>query len=529
MLPLAAAPTPEKAPPAEKAKPAPTPAPEAPAQAAAAPPAAPAPSAAPAPPPTPAAEAAPAVVPASPAPSKAAQEPASAPAPPEKATAKGRRGRSEKAATTAAALAAADAAPSAPATAQPPQETSAPIADPLAPAVTAPEVMAAAEPEPPTPGPEPTPSPIEPVVPAPPPPPPVVPLPPTPVAPATAEPPPTTATPAPWLIGTAAAAASVPAGPLPAVGPAAVDPLAVEPEATIEVVRSAPPTGPIDTPWARTEEVRTEIQTVKPPEEIVQPVVPAGIVCPACATLNEQTRRFCKSCGTLLVAPVATPVVSSTPKGRSFPILLLFPILLVAGILGFGATFALRGGIGGPTATTAPTAAPSGAARASGPAASASPGGASSAPTVKIPITDAKASSTLGDLPKYAATQAIDGSLSTSWQEGKATEKGQYIELFVGAPAEIQSITIWAGSQAASANYFGNLRPRHILVRFDSGSDRPFELKDVFKSQKIAVSGHVDSVIRITIVDTYPSKKTTLSGSPFDDCAISEIQLNGTQ
>ncbi|HYC06471.1 MAG TPA: hypothetical protein VEG29_00970, partial [Candidatus Binatia bacterium] len=107
-------------------------------------------------------------------------------------------------------------------------------------------------------------------------------------------------------------------------------------------------------------------------------------------------------------------------------------------------------------------------------------------------------------------------------------EKGQFIELFVGAPAEIQSITIWAGSQAASANYFGNLRPHHITVRFDDGPDQPKTLKDEFSSQIINIAGHVDSVIRITIVDTYPSKKTALSGSPFDDCAISEVQLNGT-
>ncbi len=313
------------------------------------------------------------------------------------------------------------------------------------------------------------------------------------------------------------------------VQPAAVDPLAVEPEATTEVVRTAPPTGPIDTPWAKTETERTEIQTVRPPEEIVRPAGPAGIICPACATENEPSRRFCKSCGTLLVAPVPTPVVRATPTARSFRLVLLVPILLAAGLLGFGGTVLLRGGLGGSGATAAPSAGSSGAAHASAPtgSAAASPGASAKQTTVTVPITDAKASSTLGDLAKYAAPRAIDGSLSTSWQEGKATEKGQYIELFVGGPADIESITIWAGAQAASANYFGNLRPHHILVRFDSGPDQPWELKDVFKSQKIGVSGKVDSVVRITIVDTYASKKTALAGSPFDDCAISEVQLNG--
>ena len=100
--------------------------------------------------------------------------------------------------------------------------------------------------------------------------------------------------------------------------------------------------------------------------------------------------------------------------------------------------------------------------------------------------------------------------------------------LMLKAPADVQSITIWAGSQAAEANYYGNLRPHHILVTFDSGKAKPVELQDVFGPQTINVSGHVDTFVRFTIVDTYPSQKTALNGSPFDDCAISEIQLNGT-
>jgi hypothetical protein len=365
-----------------------------------------------------------------------------------------------------------------------------------------------------------------------PPPLPVAPTPPPVATPATQSP-----TPAPWLIGGAAAGAAA-AGAAAAGGAASVtpppippvDPLAVEAEDITEVVRTAPPTGPIDTPWAKTETERTEIQTVRPPEEIVRPAGPAGIICPACATENEATRRFCKSCGTLLVAPVPTPVVRAMPRPRSFRLILLVPILLVAGLLGFGLTVVLRGGIGGtgaastgPTAPTAPSAPSGSVARPSGSAAtSAKP----SAKTTKIALSDAKASSVLG--PKYNALKAIDHDLGTSWQEGAKNESGQYVRVILKAPADIQSITIWAGSQAAQANYYGNLRPHHIEVKFDDGPAQPWELTDTFGPQVIKLSGHADTYVKFIIVDTYPSQKTALNGSPFDDCAISEIQLNGT-
>ena len=68
-------------------------------------------------------------------------------------------------------------------------------------------------------------------------------------------------------------------------------------------------------------------------------------------------------------------------------------------------------------------------------AGSASPGSsaaaASSEPGTPVPLvlSGAKASSSVGNRPKFAASMAIDGDLATSWQEGSQQEKDQWIEV----------------------------------------------------------------------------------------------------
>jgi hypothetical protein len=289
-------------------------------------------------------------------------------------------------------------------------------------------------------------------------------------------------------------------------------------EATVAWVPPVAAKGPTDTPWAEPDVYRSEIEVVKPPDELGGPA-PSGIICSACGTENESHRRFCRSCGHPLFAVESPQPEFEEPKRRSWRWLaILVPVLLVAGLLGFVGAALIRGGLfasASPTTSFVPvTAPPDGPTPTSGPT------------VVQLKVASITASSRLGD--RWTPSKAIDGLLNTSWQEGARTEAGQWIQMAFKDPVTVTSITIFAGSQTAKANYDGNLRPRHITVSADGGPGQKFELGDVFGQQEIAFSGPVTSQLRITINDTYPSKKTSLQGSPFDDCAISELQVNGT-
>ena len=302
---------------------------------------------------------------------------------------------------------------------------------------------------------------------------------------------------------------------------ASSDPPWVEPPdetATVAWTPKPGTKGPTDTPWVEPEIYRSEIEVVKPPDELGGPA-PSGIICSACGTENDTSRRFCRSCGNPLFAMETPELEVEEPKRRSWRWLaILVPILLVAGILGFVGAAWLRGGLFA-AASPIPSFVP----------ATATPGGpqpSSGQPVVQLKVASATASSKLGD--QWAPSKAIDGKTNTSWQEGADRVAGQWLQVAFRNPVTVASITIWAGSQTAEANYYGNLRPRHITIAADGGPGQKFELADRFEPQVIAYSGPVTSQLRITINDTYPSKKTALPNSPFPDCAISELRFTGT-
>jgi hypothetical protein len=338
---------------------------------------------------------------------------------------------------------------------------------------------------------------------------------------------------APWLaesetpgvVGspTSQAPAASDMGRQPLIIPASSDPpWAERPDETATVAWTPKPgtQGPTDTPWVEPDIYRSEIEVVKPPDELGGPA-PSGIICSACGTENETTRRFCRSCGNPLFAMETPEPEVEEPKRRSWRWLaILVPILIVAGLLGFVGAALLRGGLFA-SATPSPSSVP----------ATGTPGGASPTsgpPVVQLKVASITASSMLQNNRQWSPSKAIDGMLNTSWQEGAKTENGQWIQMAFKDPVTVTSITIFAGSQTARANYDGNLRPRHVTIAADGGPGQKFELGDVFGQQEIAFSGPVTSQLRITINDTYPSKKTSLQRSPFDDCAISELLVNGT-
>ncbi len=283
--------------------------------------------------------------------------------------------------------------------------------------------------------------------------------------------------------------------------------------------------------------------------------------CPACGIANPATRTFCQSCGTTLAAasrvvepsadeiaaalaatPVPTagvppagarPATRQQPASRGIPgwifAIGLLGILVGVGIVLIGPLIAGAGP--GSEATSGPSATASG-----GPSAAASgavPGGSGASPaatpkSVKLKLTGAAASSVLGDKAKYRPEKAIDGDLTTSWQEGSAQEQGQWIEVSFD-PSRADTLVIRNGYQASTALYRGNLRLRDIQVAVNGGTPIAGHLKDTTKAQRIDLGGIAGATsVRITIVTTYPSVKTSVSGTPFDDAAVSEISVLGS-
>jgi hypothetical protein len=143
-----------------------------------------------------------------------------------------------------------------------------------------------------------------------------------------------------------------------------------------------------------------------------------------------------------------------------------------------------------------------------------------------LKLTGASASSIAnGNTAKYGPQLAIDGSLKTSWQEGSPTENGQWIEVSFG-PSTVTAVVVRNGFQASTPLYKGNLRLKDVLISVDGGAPLPVQLKDTTNAQKFDLTPVPGAThVRITIVSTYPSVKTAVSGTPFHDAAVSEISV----
>jgi hypothetical protein len=252
-------------------------------------------------------------------------------------------------------------------------------------------------------------------------------------------------------------------------------------------------------------------------------------------------------------APVAPAVSAAPASGGGSRLPLIGGALVVLVVLAGGAVLVLGGGLGGGTPGTTASAPPSSA------LASASPGTEPSAeptappetpaaseapsippeptvpaatvppgPSVGIAITAAKASSQLAAnrAPKYL----YDGSPVTAWKSKTGRLDGSWVEISF-APAAVTKIQVWAGWQKGEPLFYGNHRPRNVTVAFDGGVPVPLEFKDAFGAQGVAIPPELGIVaatrLRIAIIDTYPSRKTSAGGSPSKEVAISEIRVFG--
>jgi len=307
------------------------------------------------------------------------------------------------------------------------------------------------------------------------------------------------------------------------------------------------------------------------------PVAPAAglLRCPACGIANAATRTFCQSCGARLAEaprvgevsreqiaaavsarptpapPASAKAARKEPGGRSSGGIAgwiigvaVLGILVGVGIVAAsvllkspgpasGATAAPSAQVSdGPGSSSEAASAGAGATDTPSTAASAAAGSASPAATGKVAgvpleITGAAASSVVDGLAKFQPEMAIDGNVKTSWQEGATNEKGQWIE-FSFDPARVDAVVLNNGYGASTALYKGNLRLKKIQISVNGGAPKVVTLKDTAKDQLIALGEHPGaSRLRITIVSTYGSVKTSVSGTPFDDAALSEIRVLG--
>ena len=298
----------------------------------------------------------------------------------------------------------------------------------------------------------------------------------------------------------------------------------------------------------------------------------AGLLrCPACGIANASTRTFCQSCGTRLAEasrvtevsreqiaaavsarPASVPPTQVRKTARDEPsggssggiagwIIGVAVLGIVVGVAFVAASILFKGSGPASGATAAPSVVTSagpgaggaaaspgtGASGAPSTAAAASPDSTQKTPGVPLKLTGATASSVVGDLAKFQPGMAIDGNVKTSWQEGSRDEKGQWIEVTFD-PARVDAVVLNNGYGASTALYKGNLRLKKVQVSVDGATPKEVTLKDTGKDQLVVLGEHPGATrVRITILSTYPSTRTAVAGTPFDDAALSEIGVLG--
>ncbi len=299
--------------------------------------------------------------------------------------------------------------------------------------------------------------------------------------------------------------------------------------------------------------------------------------CPSCGIANAATRTFCQTCGAKLtpaarvaprskdeiaaavaavggpqparpvppvpgVPPRAAPRSDAPKAGGGLPVWILAVVVL--GVLAGVAAVVGSNMLNGSGPASAVSAAPSlvsstptspagaGSSRPSASAMSSQRPSTSVAPIAgkALKLTGASASSiAAGDTAQYGPQLAIDGSLKTSWQEGAPNEQGQWIEVSFD-PSTVTAVVISNGFQKSTALFKGNLRLKDVQITVDGGAPLAMRLKDATGAQKIALTPVPGATrVRITIVSTYPSIKTSVGGTPFDDAAVSEIGVLGVK
>lgn len=264
----------------------------------------------------------------------------------------------------------------------------------------------------------------------------------------------------------------------------------------------------------------------------VPPDPDLSVSCPACGRLNERDRTFCRTCGERLVPQRVERVVVAEPaRPRRWGGSALVGGVAVVSAIAVIAALGLRStGIVGTSQTPSASTAQG---EASPPRATPTHAPTPTPEPIELAIVSVKASSfpngPASQPDRYAPDQAIDGSLDTSWQEGASEEAGEWIEVEI-VPATLGHLVLFNGWQWKDDAFYANRRLRDIQVLVDGAEAATATLEDTTGPQTVDLGGARGASIRIVIVTTYDSEARPKfsAKSPFDDAALSEIQVFGT-
>lgn len=151
------------------------------------------------------------------------------------------------------------------------------------------------------------------------------------------------------------------------------------------------------------------------------------------------------------------------------------------------------------------------------------PAMASAAPPAKVKAT-ITASSTYEGESKHPAAAAFDGSLGTSWAEGKASAgKGEWIEIAWDKPQPIRSVSIWGGDFRGTEEWEQRNRVAKVKLAYTTSAGeevRDVEIGDRFARKDVKIDGSAGvKKLRITLTDFH-------SGQVYDDTHIAEVAFD---
>lgn len=131
---------------------------------------------------------------------------------------------------------------------------------------------------------------------------------------------------------------------------------------------------------------------------------------------------------------------------------------------------------------------------------------------------------------RYPVSNAFDGLLSTAWAENEYGDgAGSWIELNLGSPTDIQSISIWPGKlEGHNRSIRENGRPKKVTITLKgAGEEVVVEqiLRDPGEHGPLRVDIDVEGkarVVRIDFDEAYP-------GGIFADMYVAEVAINFTK
>lgn len=124
----------------------------------------------------------------------------------------------------------------------------------------------------------------------------------------------------------------------------------------------------------------------------------------------------------------------------------------------------------------------------------------------------------------YEPSMAIDGDLSTSWQEGsEGSGEGEWIRIGFDEPVSVRTVAMNLGNWSSSDKYSENCRPSVITLAIEADGSEwgriPLEPADVMDRHSVSF----DTAVQCTSLCFYIDG--VYEGSKYTDMVISELQV----